>query len=484
MLTVEPAVGRAAAGVSAGQGRGRHISPFLLLLALALLARFVAVTFVDSGYDPAASSYDVYSWGHKDLALSVNLDEYEMLRTARYVEETGAFLTDSAFGRPNFRASTPFVTAFRPKGNVALHVIGIKLSKWAGSSAYRDDPVAYMRGYGLTLCILKTLLFTFSVLWFHRLAGVLLPPRTQRVATLAYVLNPPIFFYVGRYDILENVALPILVIVASFLAVESVRGRSEPWPRAAGVGLLALGAGLLRPHALAILAAMAGALAGRYVWHRLRGLPLPPVRSPLLLLGILALGHVPLLWSNHRDFGGVFLSTQPGLELYQGHNPFARGSWAPHLFRDHPDYFRTVLDSARLSRMDEKAEMEFYRSLAVRWIAEHPAQEAKLALKKLALFFWPDNYLNKHLDPFTLLVHLGFIGWVAAVLRRRITVPGGALVVIAVPVLGAVALYVVFFAGERWRYYADPFMLLGAVGFYHWLFLLARGRNPAALSAV
>jgi hypothetical protein len=190
-----------------------------------------------------------------------------------------------------------------------------------------------------------------------------------------------------------------------------------------------------------------------------------------LTLALVVATHIPILIKNYRMFGGILLSTQPGFELLQGHNPYADGKWTM-AWTDpgEPLYDYTIARLPHLHQLDQYTESRERARLAMAWIKENPLAELRLLLRKLVWYFTPDNspfYPGTHLpgynwyNPVNLIVHALFLLAILLPLLRPAyfgyTFPE---VFCLMPVLATLLLSLVFFFGHRWRFYAEPFMIL------------------------
>lgn len=180
---------------------------------------------------------------------------------------------------------------------------------------------------------------------------------------------------------------------------------------------------------------------------------------------MLILAQVPVFKKNHAMFGSYILSTQPGFEFLRGHNPLARGSnWG-----DDPNnvFYKYVMDQIpNIDYLNEYEESLAWRSLAIKWILNNPFSELKLIVRKIAIYFLPQNYNyglpgNRLYNPINLIVHLLFLVSIALTLIKfRSIVIRKVDILVLIPIIFSILLGLIFFVGYRWRYYGEPFMII------------------------
>ncbi|MDW8297599.1 MAG: hypothetical protein RMJ97_12025, partial [Raineya sp.] len=229
---------------------------------------------------------------------------------------------------------------------------------------------------------------------------------------------------------------------------------------------------LLRPHILSIYLFLIflAILSGIFLKNRFY------LKLGLLYALIIFVFHVPIFYQNYKDFGSLFLSTQPSLEFFQGHNPFARGSWQPGIWDKHKDELQKMFaQEPNLPYLNEKEELDFYKKQAIQWILENPEKELLLILRKTAILFLPYNFLDKNFSIFLLVTYVGFIGFLVLFTLNIKQIMQSQefifLLILLIPFIAVYFLNIYFFVGERWRYYGEPFMLILAIYFYKRIYL-------------
>ena len=192
----------------------RKSNMLLAVLVLSLFTKLFMDGFVEMHKFPA------YITGvslHKHFFPYSNVDDIEMAGVARNVLLGKGFVTDKSFDRPKFRTETEWATAFRPKLNVLVHVVGIKIYAACNADYNISQPVPekYFEDFATCILILKNIFFIISLFYFYRLAGLFLSSTGALVATILYCTYPSVILYVGMINIFECIIMPCLVIIIS-----------------------------------------------------------------------------------------------------------------------------------------------------------------------------------------------------------------------------------------------------------------------------
>jgi len=356
----------------------------------------------------------------------------------------------------------------------------------------------------------QALLGLATVLGISLLARRLFGPAAG-LAAAALAAVDPFLVYFGALELTECPALALLTFAA--LLAWMARTRDQR-PGVGDEGLEAPSpAPGLQPTAPAVLAAAAGLLAAIGALTRpavgtiglllvLGALALPGAGRPALRAalgrGLLALivfcaAMSPWWIRNWRVLGAfVPMTTDGGASLYEGNSPRATGG---------PANPQTSAARTRELRLTDELERDrVLRREARRWIREHPAEFAKLALVKFARTWSP---LPNH-APYRkwLYVAPSVLAWLvvmglaaAAVVSCRLSVVGGpgrlepaacclqpaAVWYGLLPVLFVAAAHLVWIGSVRYRMPAWPFLeVLAGAGAAMIIGRLARGwrRRP------
>lgn len=269
--------------------------------------------------------------------------------------------------------------------------------------------------------------------------------------------------------------IPTLLVPLTLLATWLTLGLADdPRPRRAALAGAAWGlAALARPNVLLFLPFLAGwfAWTARPRWRA--------AARPVVALAAGTLVPILPITAYNTFVGGDFalVSTQAGVNLWIGNNPWADGHTprVPGTVRD--DFQGTYRDAVLLAEAEAGRELRpsevsrHYARKAREFLAGEPRRALGLLARKLALFWRDDEIGNNqpvrffahHFSPvarlsplgFALLAPLGLAG-LALGLRRR-----------AFPVWGFVVVYsagvVAFFVCSRFRVpVLSPLMVLGA----------------------
>ena len=289
-------------------------------------------------------------------------------------------------------------------------------------------------------------------------------PPLAWVGTLFWMVYPSVVYYIGAYMWYENIALPLLLLVV-YKLLRLLGGRPLGWRDAAIItGAITLSC-LLRGYLLAVY----GAIVAVWLALAIRTKSQPATRSLGLAAGItllLLLAHLPILRKNHQLFGTWMLSNQAGFELLQGHNPFTPGrfmfDWDDRT-RPFDQFVR--LNIPDLDSLDQYQESQARAQLAKKWLLTHPAAEIQLWLRKTTLFFSPENFISDApttgYHPVTVLVHVAFLlAGLLLIISFRGLKPQYTDILLLTPAAAVWLLSLVFFVGFRWRYFAEPAMLM------------------------
>lgn len=306
------------------------------------------------------------------------------------------------------------------------------------------------------------------------LLGGLYVQRTLRYFGLApgvswagaglWAVSPGVVYYVGAFWWFENLTLPLLIMVV-YKLLRLLGGRPVRGLDAAFIVAAVVLSCLLRGYLLAVYGLLFAVFLGLMLAR-----PAPQQRAAwglsLGLLLALGLAHVPILVKNHRMFGAYTLSNQAGFELLQGHNSVTQGRFMFDWDDRQGPFDRYVRAHVpELDSLNQYQESQARARVARQWVATHPAAELGLWVKKTALFFSPENFIadapRTPWNPFTALVHLAFFGALVLTLTGfrglRLTRADWLLLT---PLVATWLLSLVFFVGFRWRFFAEPALLL------------------------
>ena len=181
----------------------------------------------------------------------------------------------------------------------------------------------------------------------------------------------------------------------------------------------------------------------------------------VIIMTLISLMSIPVLEKNKKDFGRYVISTQSGFELWEGSNPLARGSWSG-------SGESRKLGMTNIPNVENLNQLELSDKLkykAIAWATSHPYDYFVLSLRKLAIYFLPQNYEvmpgSRFYNPINAIVYFAALFFIFTSIFRNKDIPN--TMVLIAPILGSISLTLVFFVGYRWRYYAEPFMLICSI---------------------
>lgn len=417
---------------------------------------------------------------HKDYGLYTPSDDHEIMETALFYMRGEGFLTSVSFNRPCFRKEKIIKTAFRPKFSVFMHIIGIKVYRSCHPSfdiaGKSDMPSDYYYCYGMILLFLKWLFFVPSIWFFWKLAEKLTNAKFALVLTFLYTIYPS-QYYVGLLNVFEPIITYLMLIVLASLGLEDIEKSRNPVLLGVTGTMAILFCVWMKPHVLFTLTFF---LMVCFV-HDFKKRSWSRTLTLLMVYFVVSiLAQVPILISNYKDFGKVFLANQAGIDFFHAHNPFARGSWTPNLFVNHGNELtRLISQDPQLPFYNEKQEADYYKHLAIQWIKDHPVDELLLFVKKILIFFLPHNFMCLKINLLTFFTHLGLLLYAYVFVkydRYKEPVDWYVLCVLA----AVLVLNTLYFVEYRWRFFADPeIIILSGVGYYYGVIEILRKRTEA-----
>jgi tetratricopeptide (TPR) repeat protein len=345
-----------------------------------------------------------------------------------------------------------------------------------GSNLY---PVCLLQaGVG---CALAWVLYRFTIASASGHEAPAAPWMGLVAATMALFYGPFAFF---EADILMISWTLLLMMSGGLLALEAIR-QQRPGPcaaRLAGAGVCFALAATERPNLLLLIPALA-------LWCLCFAPPRWRVAAGAALWSGAALVLIAVAGLNHAASGRwVLLTTSSGINFYIGNHEGATGTfdepWSAgdrEFALSHYDLEESSLAMARrmsgrpLDPVDASA---FWFHKGLEFAREHPGRTARLAARKLALF-WGAEEVPNHLDftfmrsmapalwlmplGFGLVAPLGLYGFAAGTARRMLSHAG--IVLLALLVLVPMVTMLPFFVADRYRApVVAPLMVMGAGG--------------------
>ncbi|TGD83007.1 hypothetical protein [Hymenobacter wooponensis] len=372
-------------------------------------------------------------------SLLLNPDDEGVFYIAKnYIEGHGYTVLRNGIYEPSaFHASTP-----------------VFIYKWLIQAGISKN------AWSLFICIFSLFTFFISAFYFYNLCVKFLNGRVAFFATLTYLFYPSVLIYVGTCITYENFVMPMLVITV-FLLVHTYQKGEMKLNDFLLLLLLSCISCIFKSNVLSVYVILFFLSTVMNLFKRRYGLAV----SLSIISVIVSIVHIPVLIKNKDLFGEYILSTQSGYELLQGHNPTARGSWMGNWReKSSPIYKYAHENIVGIDNMNEFEESIARKKLAVQWIKSNPLQEVVLLVRKSIIYFIPQNLeivrTSSFYNPINFAVHILFISMVLYLILTK-SVYEEDFILIA-PFIGSFAVTLLYFVGYRWRYYAEPFMILYA----------------------
>ncbi len=292
-------------------------------------------------------------------------------------------------------------------------------------------------------------LFFLSIIFFYKISQLFLNKFSSKISTLIYCLYPSIFFYIGPLLFYENIVLSLIVISSYFFICKNNYSNFLIIIPFATLSLL------LRFQTIFIWTLFFTFFTINNFYKYRKVSTLIPV---LFFILTVFLTHKPILEKNYTLFGKNILTTNTGLGFYIGANKLARGSWdgTGKVTKQIKEKFDHNMDDLELGKI--------YLDEGINWIKNNPSDYLILQIRKIAIYFLPQNLsilpYNRIYNPLNILIHLGFLMFIINIIvYRKFSYKN---FIILSPILGSLLISLLFFIGYRWRYYAEPFIILTA----------------------
>ena len=341
-------------------------------------------------------------------------------------------------------------TARRGSFNIALYQIlienGVALHTWI---------------FFYYSCYLS--LFIVSIFCFYKICVFYgCEIKLSQIATIMYILYPSSLVYIGSSFYYENIAVCSLVIFFYYFVVNNKLNFGLPI-----VFIFSVFSILARPHCLLIFFSLAVIIA-------LYNLNISVWKSISLFVFCFVFFFSTEMYKkrNFKYIGKNITSTQAGYALLQGHNPHARGSWMNYNYYElnHPISQYLLKKEPEMFSLNEFEQDSIITKISIEWAKSNIIKEVGITSRKIAIYFLPQNfeshYSSRWYNPMNLLIHLLYFCFIIYVFyKRKFTYKFSLLLV---PVFIILGFSILFFVGYRWRYYSEPFMIIGATCFvYH-----------------
>jgi len=301
---------------------------------------------------------------------------------------------------------------------------------------------------------LSALFHFVELLMFYKIGSMLLNQKYALIGLLLFAVFPPVIFYVGPLFLYEPIVTCFILCGVGIL-IGSYKTTRLKYHFVLLLLVMSLVSIMLRGHALPIWFLI-------FLVYLLSSESRYRIRAAVLFVSFVIcayLVHIPVMNKNYTMFGHRIISTQTGFALFEGANPKARGSWDGT-----GGAIKSELAGYDTQALDEFEQSEIFRHKALDWVFGHPLQYGLLLLRKLGIYFLPQNYevlpYSGIYNPLNVIVYIGFLLFTISLMRKKMSCID---VLLYAPIVGSVLLTLVFFVGYRWRYYAEPFMIILAL---------------------
>lgn len=177
------------------------------------------------------------------------------------------------------------------------------------------------------------------------------------------------------------------------------------------------------------------------------------IKETLAMIAVALLVVSPWIVRNYITLDKLVIgSTSGAFNFWRGHNPDATGSsWKPdgNAIWTTDEMYREFDAETKLDPNIEQHYADFHLQRAMEWIADHPAKEALLAVKKPVLLWGIDWYSQKARTPAYILLYCVTVALAASGVARLRTMmaslPIRAFATIAVAWLALYTLIVIAF---------------------------------------
>ena len=237
--------------------------------------------------------------------------------------------------------------------------------------------IFWITGTSLVAAKLANLVFAAAAfICFYLLCRRLFDESTARVAVLLLTLYPNNAAFV---PLVLTEHLYTALLLGGALAATFASGRAL-----VVAGVLFGAATLVKTQTMLIAPALACVL----MWRSWRFDDLArAVARAVAICAVMLVVVAPWSWRNYATFGTfVLVSTNGGMSLLAGNNPSVLNDFGSDYSEEDP-----LIDDARWSVADQVAADGRARTLALRWISDHPGDFIRLIPKKIFRLWAPDG---------------------------------------------------------------------------------------------
>jgi hypothetical protein len=433
------------------------------VVVLAIVTRLLGIIVSNNFQESSKNFQEGQLQKQFDKILCVNPDELLIAEVAyNYCQGLGFVSSSEIVSDVQYNA-----TALRPSYPVFIHIVlmSIYSDVFPSGRIVVHSGNLYFKLYAFMLHLVSLIFFVFAAKSFVRLCEYFkISLFGKQVAIVAYLLYPSVFHFVGNLACYESIALSLLII--SIEKLVKIVSSGTHIKNEFTTAVLIITSTLIRPQLLIIYFFIFTGFAAAMLLNKQR------VRRLLVCVGatifLFVATAIPIFLKNKQAVGEYILSTQSGFSLFEGHNPYARGSWCGdcHINPARPMYSYIRVQVPNFDRLAELERSNELKKLAITWTLENPASEAILILRKAAIFFLPVNSDDSSFNIFNALVHILVIIGVVYVLVHSVIQKNfndNTVLILIAPIVGSLALSEIFFVGYRWRYFCEPFLILFAI---------------------
>ncbi len=327
------------------------------------------------------------------------------------------------------------------------------------------------KNYIIVIFVLQNLLYIWSIFIFKKLADYFLTDLNSSICALTYAYYPSVIYYVGGIFAYENIATYLLIYCILKLIRFIIENKIDTidiilFPIIITISCYIRGQ-LILFYLLIFIVLWIIVLYKKLKFLGERNITrLLYISTATFLLMFFA--HYPILLKNEKLFNKKILSTQTGFELLQGHNPFASGLWNKRSNLPNDSLYQYCKKKIPNENSLNQYQVSLIRkNLAFEWIKKNPMNELFLEIKKLTIYFSPLNCKSIDYDTyvyvnnfFSFLIQILFLVCMISLIKNLQI--DSRIILIFIPILVSILLSIIFFVGMRWRFYAEPFMIIFA----------------------
>lgn len=406
----------------------------------------------------------VWDWQNLRFYDHVNIrNNVDLSDNAQYSGIATNLLSGNGYAAPldawSMREGVP--TYYRSPGVPLIYTIPLLL--FSRDSGYRITESNRMTVW-VTLYAFQLFLVCLGTVYFYKICQLLLSsPFASLMGTLVYVVWPSNLIYLsagaGFYP--ESIVPPLLIWVSYILHSEKRIFYQLLAGAILGFCILVRCYLVFVPFFLLLLACLFRNQASfRRLWIA-------------ALVAIVVL--LPWPMRNYLLFGDFSLGSQGGWNLLIGNNATARGSgdgniWTAGKWRiqqypilkDLNEKYPGLLDGSK--HYSEREANKIFQREAIDWASANASVLPWLLGRKLAILFFPANFLSEGISWITAVGFLAFVpGLLLYIARCWNGLESAEFLILTVPILCICLVTLVFYAEYRQRFIMEPFMLLFAL---------------------